>query len=291
MSKKKKVAVTLLFVLLGLLATGIIAVLLLASGLFDSQVVAPVAPVETVVEEDELVIEQEEPSFNPIVLQATLDDWVEAQSGTASVVITDTDGVVLASHNDDQVYFAASIYKLYVAYEGYRGVEAGELNPDEDYINGNTLAECLDIMIRESDSPCAEKLWVQLGKETVNDILKTYGLTNTSMTLIRTSAADAAIMLARIARGQGLSEASQAAYLASMKDQIYRDALNAGFDDPSITVYNKIGFREQIEYHDTAFVELEDGRRLVVSVMTENVGTRQIAALGTALQEALLEDS
>src|SRR5690606_24218516 len=68
--------------------------------------------------------------FDKRRLQAAVDDWVVARpSMTASVVITDADGNILASSNPDEVYFAASLYKLYVAYEGYRQLDGGETAP------------------------------------------------------------------------------------------------------------------------------------------------------------------
>ncbi|MFT4532115.1 MAG: beta-lactamase class A [Candidatus Saccharimonadales bacterium] len=218
-------------------------------------------------------------------LQAAIDNWVSA-AGQSSVVIADESGEVLASKNPEQKYFAASLYKLYVAYVGYQQVDAGVVDASEVYLNGQTRAECLDLMIRESDSPCAEKLWVELGKQNITDQLVSIGIVNTSMTALNTTAADAASLLGLIAAGEGLSEESQKNYLASMKDQIFRDALNVGFSS-DITVYNKIGFNEQVEYHDTAIIETPEGTRYIVSVLTERVGTSKIAELGRALEPIL----
>jgi hypothetical protein len=94
-------------------------------------------------------------------------------------------------------------------------------------------------------------------------------------------------MLARIARGEGLSEESQAAYLSSMKDQEakYRRGLPSGFE--SLTVYNKVGWNEPVEWHDSAIVELTDGRKLIVTVMSENVGYTNISKLGTEIEKSL----
>ena len=241
---------------------------------------------EPAVPEPEPIIE-EAPAFDATALQTALDAWDASVGSQASVVIADVDGTVLASIDPDRVYFAASIYKLYVAYAGYQQVDAGLVDPSESYINGNTRLECLDLMIRESDSPCAEKMWVEFGRQTLTDQLEGYGLSNTDMTNIRTPAADAAIMLGRIARSQELSIQSQQRYLESMRTQIYRDALNAGFSD-TITVYNKIGFNEIQEYHDTAIVQLPNGEQLIVSVLTDGVGTRNIAQLARDLEAILL---
>jgi hypothetical protein len=234
--------------------------------------------------ENEQVVEAD---FDAVALQNVIDTWVESVSGTSSVVISDDTGNVLAVHNPEQVYFAASIYKLYVAYAGYQQVDSGEVDRNEVYVNGFTRYECLDKMIRESDSPCAEKLWNELGKSELTAQLETYGIENTSMEGITTTAEDAGIMLARIARGEGLSEESQTAFLSSMKDQedLYRRGLPSGFE--TLTVYNKVGWNEQKEWHDASIIELPDGRKLIVSVFSENVGSSNISKFGTALETTL----
>lgn len=224
-----------------------------------------------------------EPTFDDAAIQAAVTKWVQQNKGTYSVSITTTKGDTLAEYRPDTQYFAASIYKLYVAYEGYRRIDDGTYTLNQPYLGSFNRGQCLDKMIRESHSPCAEKMWVELGKETINNSLKSYGLTNTSMTGIYTSAADAAIILGRVERGDGLSKQSQAAFLESMKKQIYRDGLPAGFT--KATVYDKVGFKEKVEYHDVAIVKLEQGT-LIVSVMTKNAGTKNIAGLASAIQSA-----
>lgn len=251
------------------------------------------------VESTEIVSKSEEqqpaenvtqPEFNSTELQSVIDSWVTEVGGVSSIVISDVNNNILAAHRSDEIYFAASIYKIYVAYAGYQQVDEGLVDPNEPYVNGKTRIECLDVMIRDSDSPCAEKLWNELGKIELTNQLETYGIINTSMTGITTTAADAATMLSRIARGEGLSDDSRNAYLSSMKDQdaLYRRGLPSGFVDA--VVYNKVGWNELVEWHDTAIVELPDGRRLIVSVFTENVGSANIAKLGKTLETSLREN-
>lgn len=230
---------------------------------------------------------QQKPLFDTVVLQGTLDTWNAETPGTKGVVVMSTDGSVLASLNPDRPFFAASIYKLYVAYFGYIQVDTATVDPKQQYINGHTRSECLDLMIRESDSPCAEKLWAEIGKSTLTDKLKAMGINTTSMTNISTTVRDSALMMATIARGEGLTPASQATFLQSAREQIYRDALNKGFSS-ALTVYNKIGFNGLVEYHDVAIVELQDGRKFVLAVLSENTGTKNIAELGRRV-EAILQ--
>jgi beta-lactamase class A len=228
-----------------------------------------------------------EPEFDNVALQKVVDDWTASVGGVSSVYISDTDGKIVASNMPSDIYFTASIYKLYVAYAGYQQVDAGEVDPSEVYVNGYTREECLDKMIRESYSPCAEKLWNEIGKAELTAQLKTYGINNTNMEGITTTAEDSGIMLARIAMGDGLSSESKAAYLSSMKDQEakYRRGLPSGFS--TLTVYNKVGWNELVEWHDSAIVELTDGRKLIVTVMSENVGYSNVAKLGSAIEAEL----
>lgn len=277
-------------VVLALLLVGLLVVLgfifwFISNQLDKKQSIDTVEIIESIVQQPEENITQVK--FDSVELQSIINSWSAEVGGVTSVVISDTENNILAVHNADEKYFAASIYKLYVAYAGYQQVDAGIVDPAEVYVNGYTRAECLDKMIRESYSPCAEKLWNELGKSELTEQLKSYGIENTSMEAVSTTAGDSAIILARIVSGEGLSQRSQADYLSSMKDQeaIYRRGLPSGFK--TLVVYNKVGWNEQVEWHDTAIVEMPDGRRLIVTVFTENVSSTNISKLGTALEASL----
>lgn len=225
----------------------------------------------------------------PVIdLQPTVDAWADKQSGKASVVIVDlANNKTVASLNPERVYFAASIYKLYVAYMGYQKVADGTYSMGESYLSGYTRGECLDAMIRESYSPCGEKMWTELGKESLTAQLKAYGLKNTNMTALQTSAADAAIILQRLFEKRELSEEHVNLFLDSLKTQPdkYRRGLPTGFVNS--TVYNKVGWNENLEWHDTAIVTLANGRSYVVSVLTRSVGASNIRELAKTIEAKL----
>jgi len=227
------------------------------------------------------------PLFDTQTLQTTIDTWSAETPGDKAVVAMTPEGEVLASINPDNTFFAASLYKLYAAYFGYQDIDVGKVNSAEDYNGGRTRSECLDVMVKESDSPCAEQLLSELGKAEVMSRLQAIGITNTSMGSLSTTAKDAATLLAIIARGEGLTPASHSTLLKSMHDQIFRDALVNGFSD-ELAVYEKVGFNELMEYHDVAIVELKDGRKFILAVLTEGVGTRNIAELARRV-EAILQ--
>jgi beta-lactamase class A len=231
---------------------------------------------------------KEKPPF--IDLQPTVDSWIAKQRGTASAVIYDlANKKTVGALNPEKTYFTASIYKLYVAYIGYQKIADGTYSANEPYVGDYTRAECLDVMIRESYSPCGEKWWNELGKQNLTEQLKAYGLKNTSMTGLATSAKDVAIILQRLAQRQDLTAAHTKAFLDSMLNQPskYRAGLPAGFKDSD--VYNKVGWNGLVEWHDTAIVTLPSGRSYVVSVLTQNIGSAQVAALGKAIESRLVQ--
>ena len=229
------------------------------------------------------------PTFDVVALQATIDAWTRMITSDASVVAMDVEGNILASSNADERYFTASLYKLFVAYEGYKAVDAGQLQADENFQGTRSVSECLDLMIRESDSPCGERMWVELGKSTIDTAIKQYGINSTDMIGLQTTAKDTATMLARIARAEGLTAKSAEAYMDSMKDQpaIYRRGLPSGFSS-AVTVYNKVGWNEQLEWHDGSIIERADGTRLVLAVLTKSVGSKKIAELATAIESVIV---
>lgn len=230
------------------------------------------------------------PSFPFIDLQSTVDTWAARQSGTASVYIYDlANKKVAAQLEPNRQYFTASIYKIYVAYEGYQKIADGTYSFNDTYLTGYNRGQCLDAMIRASYSPCGEKMWVELGKEKLTNKLKTYGINNTSMVGLNTTAHDAGILLQRLFEKRDLTQEHTSLYLDSMKNQDakYRRGLPSGFTKSK--VYNKVGWNEDIEWHDTAIVTLPNGRSYVICVLTQHVGYSNIKQLGQAIEVKLTQ--
>lgn len=223
-------------------------------------------------------------------VQEPVDKWVAANSGEYSVVVTDlSTGSELASYRADESYFAASLYKLYVAYLGYLDIQNGEHNFEEPFLGDWNRKECLDKMIRESYSPCAEKLWAEQGKEKSTERIKKYGITDTSMVGLTTTAHDIDVILRRMYEKKELNQANTDLYLQSMKDNIYRDVLPKAL--PDLIVRDKVGFREQVEYHDVGFVTLPNGREVAITILTTNAGTRRMVDLTKTIFDPLVEAS
>lgn len=233
-----------------------------------------------------------------INLQELTNSWAKSNSGKVAVMIYDLDNdQVSAMYNQDEIMPTASLYKLFVAYEEYRRIDNDELNPNDLVYKNYTRSQCLDLMIRESHSPCAETLWREIGSDNLNQILKAnYYLTNTEN--LNSTAADLIKMLQVYYRHEELSDESWATIRDSMLNQPstdgnnWRQGLPSGFSE-DVNVYNKVGWESEDGknwniYNDAAIVEIPDeNRHLIVVVLTNNVSPKSIAEFGKQIESAL----
>ena len=206
-------------------------------------------------------------------LQPIIDAWVATQSATYSIVVHDiANDKTIGSHLPDESYFAASLYKLFVAYLALMDFEDGVQNPDQVISSGQTRKQCVDKMIRSSDSPCGEAMMAAMGRTTIDARLKDLGMTGTSFAAITTSAADINLILKLIATKQHLGDASTDFLRDAMFDQpaMYRLGLAKGA--PNAKVFSKVGWNEQANYHDVGIMQLSDGREYLVSILSQGNG-------------------
>ena len=242
-----------------------------------------------------VIKKNKKPEF--ISLQQVVEDWAKENSGKVSVMIYDLDNdAVSAVFNQDEKMPTASLYKLYVAYEEYRRIDNEELSPSDIVYKKYTRSQCLDLMIRESHSPCAETLWDEIGRDNINKILKTnYGLKDTES--LTSTAADLTKLLQIYYRHAELSDESWNTIKDSMLNQPitngydWRQGLPSGFSE-KINVYNKVGWDAEDEhwkiYNDAAILEIpSENRHLSAVVLTNNIEPEAIRNLATAIEEAL----
>ncbi len=61
-----------------------------------------------------------------IDFQPVVDAWVDSVDGNKSVLLYDIEHEeIIGSHNTQEPYNTASLYKLFVVYEGYRRLQSG----------------------------------------------------------------------------------------------------------------------------------------------------------------------
>lgn len=222
-------------------------------------------------------------------LQPVIDEWASSIQGQAGVIVYDLKNqVCIGSKNSDALFFSASIYKLFVAYEGYLAFQNGLLSPSEKCHANHTQSMCMDAMIRSSESACAQKILAKIGTINVSEKMVSYGMSNTSVKGLTTTAHDVMIFLKRLYESGELTSEHRITFFDSMKNQPdrFRSGLPQGFKDA--VVYNKVGWNELKEWHDAAIITLANGHSYVIVVLTKGVGWRKIRSLGNSLNHELL---
>ena len=268
--------------------------------------------IEAYDEEDLSAVETPEKTEVKVDFQEIIDEWVRRTSGNKSVLIFDLEREEIAGeYNADEKYNTASLYKLFVAYEGYERVARGEWGGEEKVgTTGKTVLECLDLAIRGSHSPCAEALWAKIGHVTLDGIVRDeYKITNSEISSLVSNARDIAKMMEIFYRHEEITDEG---LVAQIKDSFlnqptttynWRQGLPSGF--ARAAVYNKVGWDYNAEkkywniYHDAAIVEFPKktqegtsneasmaGRHFIVVVMTNRVSFQQIRQLGASIEEA-----
>ncbi len=235
-----------------------------------------------------------------IDFQDVTDSWAAEAGGKKSVVIYDLDrDETVGEYNADATYNTASLYKLFVVYEGYRRIENGAWQrTDPAGRTGKTILQCLDLAIRESNSPCAETLWGLIGHAALDEIIaQDFGIVNSNISALLSTPTDIAKMMQIFYEHDEIKDTE---LVATMKDSFlnqpvttddWRKGLPSGFP-ADVKVYNKVGWdwngKSWNVYHDAAIVEFpEQNRHFVVVVMTSEVANKKIAELGTLISNTV----
>lgn len=243
-----------------------------------------------------------DPEIPKIDFQPIIDSWVASVGGNKSVIIYDLDRDEMAgTYNPDEYYNTASLYKLFVVYEGYRRVESGAWNPDETVGGvGYTISKCLDLAIRESYSPCAERLLAMIGRDELNRIIaEDYDIHATDITRYSSSPSDILKIMKRFydhsdIKNQTLIDAMKDSFLVQPPTTYnWRQGLPSGFKVGN--VYNKVGWDFNPDkkvwniYHDAAIVEFpEQDRNFIVVVMSNFVPFQRIRDFGAQIEQTTL---
>lgn len=226
----------------------------------------------------------------PLVnLQPVVDQWVAKQSATYGIVVYDpANQQIIASTNPDEKMFAASLYKIFVAYLALVDFQNGTQDPNETLTGGFTRKECVDKMIRESHSPCGEAMMADMGQEALRKRVSDMGIKNTTFAGITTTARDSALILQFILEAKDLNAENTAFLKDAMRvqDQKWRNGLAKGA--PEATWETKVGWNEQANYHDIGVMTLPNGREYVVTILSEGQGkSTPIADFAATIYTAL----
>lgn len=199
-------------------------------------------------------------SKTPEGLQALVNDIVKDKGEFAISVRKLGDGGVHV--NGGKQYHPASTYKLPVAYSVLKRIDSGQFSWGQASSSGQTISQCLDNMIVNSDNACAEWFGGTIGWNTLTAEARALGMSNTTLSRPFVSTAnDMALFLQKLESNQlGISEPSRARLLDAMKRQVYRKGIPAGVGVP---VADKVGFLDGL-LHDAAIVYSPSGVYVLV---------------------------
>lgn len=311
----QKIIVISLCVILGviLVALGIVFI----PKLFQK----PSEPVTTTAT-TEAPVEETPKTPEKIDLQYVVDSWLGTQSNRANseILLYDIDNdAIVARHNEDTSMYIASIYKMFVVYEGYYRVDHGiwdgtaSVGLGNNY-DGNPFSynTCLDYAIRYSYSACAENLWSKIGHDSLQTIYNEKGFTNTNIQGITSSPSDLLKLYQMYWKHSDLSEASWEKIKDSMLNQsapnnayeIMRQNWRRGFPSGfnTATVYDKVGWwgngsGSWYYYADASFVvfpetknadgETVPERNYIMIVLTAKTDPSELIKLGRSIESAI----
>lgn len=252
----------------------------------DKSGVAQQAPPQQQNEQKE---EEELPAPELVNLQPVVDKWADKQQADYAIVVYDpANEKIIASREPDRKFFAASLYKLYVAYLSLVDFQNGDQDPDEILTQGLTRKECVDKMIRESHSPCGEAMMASIGQETLRKRVAAMDINNTIFAGITTTAGDSAQILRYIVEMRDLTKENTEFLKDAMRDQParFRGGLPKGA--PKATWETKVGWNLDINYHDVGIMTLPNGRQYVVAILGQGSGSpTPIADFAATIYNAL----
>ncbi len=234
--------------------------------------------------------ETEEPPKPELVnLQPVVDKWAAKQKADYAVVVYDpANEKIIASREPDRKFFAASLYKIYVAYLALVDFQNGDQDPDEILTQGLTRKECVDKMIRESHSPCGEAMMASIGQETLRKRVAAMDINNTIFAGITTTAGDSATILRYILEMRDLTPENTKFLKDAMRVQPARFRGGLAKGAPKATWETKVGWNLDINYHDIGIMTLPNGRQYVVAILSQGNGSpTPIANFAATIYDAL----
>ncbi len=196
-----------------------------------------------------------------------------------SIVIHDLNTGKIYTYGESSAYVAASINKLVTAAAFMHKVELGEASLSA-YQAGSTAQAQLERALVDSDHTAWESFYIGTPCSQQNSYAQTIGLTTYDCKANELSAADTAVLLAKLYKGELLNKAHTDLLLSYLKRANYREYIVAAVPSGA-TVYHKAGYLQD-RVHDAAIIT--DGEQTyVLAIFTKSYSGTYDSAAGTAL--------
>ena len=241
-----------------------------------------------------------------------IDGLVRSFPGTSGLYVADpTATQPLYTHDPDERFITASLYKLGILAEVESRVDAGtmkygdqiEIQPEDITEDGSfelagtvmTVDEALEAMITISDNGTALAFWHQLGPPNINATLQKLGLGGLHIALDDDDDNTATPRVigqyfTLLAQRKLVSPAASERMLARLERQTINDRLPAELP-PNTVVAHKTGNLAGV-VHDAGIIYTHSGPRVVVGMTADaddEEADRFLAGLGALVYAAVLE--
>lgn len=231
-------------------------------------------------------------SINDPKLQKLIEAWAlknhDQQWGIAVERLEGKETV--AKYQAAQNFYPASLYKLLITQGLSDKLQYNDWAKKKvyDYRGAHSYAECIDLMLKDSDDACGEAIGNAIGWKNADTRLRALGLENTKLNSTDnryTTAGDMGLFLSQLHEGTSLSAGAKIRVMAGLKVHKFREGIPAG--SPGCEVYNTIGDLKGYK-HDVAIVEC-DSVMYSLSVLSEGGSYSQIAELAKIVNEYMVK--
>lgn len=211
-------------------------------------------------------------SKNPTDLLTEIKQIIDTQKGSYSIYIYDLTSNSGFGLNETAIFTGASVNKIYILAALYHEAKEGELDLDRDitiqtrdiqnygtgvirYQGAGTtysLKTLAQLLMEKSDNTAAYVLTNIVGENRIQQLVDSWGMTQTNMINNKTSNKDVAMMLIKMHRGEITDRAHTQEMMGFMDDSDFENRLPQ--DLPTdVTIYHKIG-SEIGNIHDVGIV-------------------------------------
>ncbi len=219
---------------------------------------------------------------NQAGLQSMLNDFVNTQDrGIYGVQVTQLrGGSMSASFDPDKKFVPASTYKVFGAVAALKEVERGNLSY-------SAVAGCVSMALTISDNDCGASLINMVGRPKVDQILKQYGMGNTSVQenyldgFMVTTARDEATLLEGVYKAKILNRTHSDIVIGHLHNQVIKWGIPNG--SPGSRVASKVGY--VYDYHHDMGIVYGPKADYVVTILTKDSTYYHINDLALRLDE------
>lgn len=221
-----------------------------------------------------------------------LDSYLTSQTGDFSYYISDFSSPLTIKHQEETVFTGASVNKVPIVAVLYYLASKGKIDLEkrivlqkadiQDYGTGSlryqkpggvySLKTLAKLTLQQSDNTATYILANHIGRDTVQEIITQWGLSQTDMVHNKTSLADMELLYRKLYTGKVTSKALTKELLGFMQDTENETRLPAQLPS-NTTTYHKTG--DGVGFvHDVGIVTMP-GHVYFIGVMTRDVSGKE----------------